>query len=211
MVLSRFPSRLGVTDASRAELSRQFRFSTGTKTEAVLTKLEVDGESPENAQALANALIDAWLATTKPPPASKLELERKLKLNQEALDTVSRLLTRLTGETTKLIMANMQFDLATPTVQLLQLRNGYVESIAAIEMQLRGSTRDVINSPPTLPTDLVAPKKGLIALVAAMGSGFSLLLWVFMRQGWKNAAFDPQAAEKQARLRTFIGFKRLPN
>lgn len=204
-----FPGARGGADSGREELAKQFRFSVGSssqKTGAVLTKVEVDGESPERAQALANALIDAWLATTKPQPASKMELERKLKLNQEALETVAHLIKRLTGETTKLIMPNVQFDLATPTVQLLQLRNGYVDAIASIELQLRGSTRDVVFSPPSLPTKPMSPKKSLIAVLAALGSGFALLLWVFMRQAWRNAAQDPDAAGKQARLRAAVGF-----
>lgn len=210
VVLGQFPgSTGGGADSGREELAKQFRFNVGSsrqKTGAVLTKVEVDGESPERAQALANALIDAWLATTKPQPASKMELERKLKLNQEALETVAHLIKRLTGETTKLIMPNVQFDLATPTVQLLQLRNGYVDAIASIELQLRGSTRDVVFSPPSLPTKPMSSKKSLIAVLAALGSGFALLLWVFMRQAWRNVAQDPDTAGKQARLRAAVGF-----
>lgn len=213
VVLVQFPSPLGLSDRSREELSKKFRLGAGSsrqKTGAALTKLDVDDESPQRAQALGNALIDAWLATTKPRPDSKLELERKLKLNQEALETVSQLLKRMAGESPKLILPNVQFELATPTVQLLQLRNGYVDAIAAIELQLRGSTRDVVIAPPTLPTQPTKPKKALIAVLAALGTGFALLLWVFMRQAWNSAAQDPQAAGKQARLRAAIGFKARP-
>jgi hypothetical protein len=47
----------------------------------------------------------------------------------------------------------------------------------------------------------------LRAILATLGSGFVLLLWVFMRGAWKNAAQDPAVAEKQARLRSALGFK----
>ena len=47
----------------------------------------------------------------------------------------------------------------------------------------------------------------MIAFLAALGSGLALLLWVFLRQAWINAAQDPQAAEKHARLRATLGFK----
>jgi hypothetical protein len=213
VVLSQFPDSTGGgggADSGREELGTKFRFSTGSssqKTGSVLTKLEVEGESPERARALANALIDAWLVTTKPQPESKRELERKLKLNQDALETVAQLIKRLTGETTRLIMPNVQFDLATPTVQLLQLRNGYVDAIASIELQLRGSTRDVVFSPPSAPTKPLNSKMSLIAVLAALGSGFALLLWVFMRQAWKNAAQNPDVAGKQATLRAAVGFR----
>jgi hypothetical protein len=212
VVLKQFPPPLGITDRARDELAKKFRLGTGStrqKEGAGVTKLEVKDESPARAQGLANALIDAWLATTKPQPESKLELTRKLKLSQDALETVSQLLKRMAGETTKLILPNVQFELATPTVQLLQLRNGYVDAIAAIELSLRGQTHDVVSSPPSLPTEATEPKKSLIAVLAALGSGFTLLLWVFMRQAWKNAAQNPETLKKQARLRAALGMPRL--
>jgi hypothetical protein len=212
VLLNQFPSSLGLTDASREEITKRFRFSTisaSQKSSSVLTRLEVDGRDPEQARALANALIDAWLATTKPQPENKHELERKLKLDREALVTVSNLIARLEGETTKLIMPNMQFDLATPAVQLLKLRNGYVDEIAAIGLQLRGTTHDVVLSPPTLPTQQVKNKTDLIPILVGMGSGFALLLWVFMRKAWENAAQDPMAFEKQGRLKAALDFRRV--
>lgn len=47
-------------------------------------------------------------------------------------------------------------------------------------------------------------------MLAALGTGFALLLWVFMHHSWRRAAQDPQTADKQARLRAAIGFKARP-
>jgi len=210
VVLKQFPSPLGITDRARDELAKKFRLSpssTSLKGGAGITKLEVEDESPPRAQSLANALIDAWLATTKPQPESMLEMTRKLKLNQEALETVSQLLKRMAGETTMLIQPNVQFELGTQAVQMFQMRNSYVESIAAIELQLRGRTRDLVASPPSLPTEATMPQKSLIAVSAALGSGLAFLLWVVMRQAWKSAGQDPETFKKQARLRAAL---RLP-
>lgn len=211
VVLKQFPSPLGVSDRARDELANKIQLGTGStsqKAGAGITKLEVENESPARAQGLANALIDAWLATTKPPPESRLELMRKLKLNQDALEMVSQLLKRMASETTSLIMPNVQFELATPTAQLLQLRNGYVDAIAAIEAQLRGQTRDVVASPPSLPTEATKPNKSLIAVLAALGCGFVLLLWVFFRQAWKDAAQDPETLKKIVQLRAAMKLPR---
>ena len=65
-----------------------------------------------------------------------------------------------------------------------------------------GNLRLLILGPPTVLEAMMRPP----AVLAALGSGFAWLLWVFLRQGWKHAAFDPQAAEEQARPRTFFGF-----
>ncbi len=210
MVLKQFPSPSGVTDRARDELANKFRFGTDSaskKTGAVVTKLEMGDESPARAQGLANALIDAWLATTKPQPESQLELMRKLKLTQNALETVSQLIKQMAGESTKLVLPNVQYELATPTVQLLQLRNGYVDAIVAIELQLRGQTRDVVVSPPTLPTQATKPKKAMLAIVATLATGLLLLLFIFMRQALRNTAEAAEAAGKLARIRLALGLK----
>jgi capsular polysaccharide biosynthesis protein len=211
VVLKQFPTPSGGTDRAREELSRKFRFGTSSinqKTGAGVTKLEVEDEIPARAQGLANALIDAWLATTKPQPESLLELTRKRKLNQDALDTVSQLLKRMADETASLIQPNVKYELGTQSVQLLQLRNGYVGEIASIDLQLRGQTRDVVASPPSLPTEATKPRKSLIAVLAAFGAGLALLLWVFMRQAWTNAAQNPETRQKQGRLRAALGLSR---
>lgn len=69
-----------------------------------------------------------------------------------------------------------------------------------------GNFRLLILGPPSVLKAMMRPP----AVLAALGSGFAWLLWVFLRQGWKHAAFDPQAAEEQARPRTFFGFKGRP-
>lgn len=101
-------------------------------------------------------------------------------------------------------------DAGSSLIALGELQNRYLAEVLNIPRTMKGLTRDVVIQSPTLPTEPVAPKKSLIAVLASLGSGFVLLLWVFMRRTWKNAAQDPQAAEKQAKLRAAIGFKGWP-
>ena len=42
--------------------------------------------------------------------------------------------------------------------------------------------------PPILPTQHVAPKRSLISVLAALATGFALLLFVFIRKALANAA-----------------------
>lgn len=51
------------------------------------------------------------------------------------------------------------------------------------------------------------PKKALIAILATLGSGFALLLYVFIRQGLRNSKRSSETAEKLARIRRSFGFK----
>jgi uncharacterized protein involved in exopolysaccharide biosynthesis len=48
------------------------------------------------------------------------------------------------------------------------------------------------------------PKKAMIALMTTLATGFALLLFIFIRQAWRNAAADPQTAAKLAALRASI-------
>lgn len=45
------------------------------------------------------------------------------------------------------------------------------------------------------------PKKALMAVLTTLATGFALLLFVFVRQAWRNAKTNPESADKIARLR----------
>ncbi|MEY5099035.1 MAG: Tyrosine-protein kinase ptk [Pseudomonadota bacterium] len=51
------------------------------------------------------------------------------------------------------------------------------------------------------------PKKALIAGLATLGSAFALLLYVFVRQGLRNAARSNETAEKLARIKRSFKFR----
>jgi uncharacterized protein involved in exopolysaccharide biosynthesis len=51
------------------------------------------------------------------------------------------------------------------------------------------------------------PKKALISILSTLGSGFALLMFVFIRQGLRNAKRSPETAAKLARLRSSLSFK----
>jgi len=210
-ILRKFSPDLALTEANRevfAKKNIRISAATGKKTTPGLSKLEITSNSPKKANELASALIDAWLLSTHPKPETKIELERRLKITQDALESVSKLIARQTAESAQVALPTMQFDMAASGASLMQLRNGYVESISAIERQLKGQTHDVVFSPPTLPTEPVSNKKALIAIMATLATGFALLLFVFMRQAWRNAAQDPESAPKIARLRAAFGSRK---
>ena len=107
-------------------------------------------------------------------------------------------------------MPNVQYDLATATAQLFQLRNGYAEAIAAIELTLRGSTRDVVFAAPTLPSEPAHNKRFSTVVLAAIAFGFVSVLWLLLRQSWISGALQPGRASKQGRLIAAFKFKSGP-
>ena len=171
-----------------------------------LLHLDVTVNSPTGAQSIANAIIDTWLKTTVPGKGDREDLEKRLVFAQASLNSVNRLLDRLTTESAgDLTRPAIRGELGTSIVAIGELRARYQDQVLSIPHALQGLSRDVVKQAPTLPTEPIAPKKTLVAVFAALGSGFFLLLWVFVRHAWKNAARDPRTASKQAQLLAALG------
>lgn len=190
---------------ARLKLASQIKATVGKDG---LLRLDVTATSSLNAQAIANALIDNWLKSTTPGQQDRADLEKRLAYAKSSLASVSRVLDHLAADGAPVLNKPITLgDAGISIVALGELQERYRNDVLNIPRALQGLSRDVVIQEPTLPTEPVGPKKSLIAILAALGGGFALLLWVFMRQAWKNAALDPQAAQKQARLRAALGFK----
>ncbi|HEY8905758.1 MAG TPA: hypothetical protein VIM63_06940, partial [Rhodoferax sp.] len=173
-----------------------------------LLRLDVTDHSAAQAQLLANAVIDGWLKSTVPGPQERADLQKRLEVAQGGLKAVTALLDSLSVDgVVSLGKPLTRAEAGSSLVAVGELQARYLTDVLAIPRDLQGLSRDVVKQPPTLPTEPVAPKKSLIAVLAALGSGFALLLFVFMRQAWKNAATDPEAARKQRELRQALGLK----
>lgn len=193
------------TEAARTKLANQIKAVAGKDG---LLRLDVTANAPLEAQTLANAVIDTWLNSTVPSEAERADLMLRLDYAKAALASVRQLLDSLSKEGGAYLHKPLtRAEAGTTIVAIGALQDRYFGEVLSIPRTLKGLTRDVVVQPPTLPTEPTAPKKTLMAILAALGSGFALLLWVFIRQAWKNSAQDPEAAEKQAKLRAAMGFK----
>lgn len=192
-------------ELARTKLTNQVKAIVGKDG---LLRLDATANTPLEAQKIASAVIDTWLKSTVPGEKNRADLEVRLIQAKVSLESVRRLLERLFGENSAVL--NKTFAIGgtgTGIAALGELQARYQADVLSIPRTLQGLSRDVVMQPPTLPTEPIAPKKRVIAVLAALGSGFALLLWVFMRQAWRNAALDPETAEKQSKLRVALGFK----
>lgn len=174
-----------------------------------LLRLDATATQPQAAQALANAVIDNWLKSTVPGPQDRADLEKRLSYASNALASVTTLLNTLSvNGAVSLGKPLTRGEAGTSLVGLGELQTRYLNDVLAIPRALQGLSRDVVKQPPTLPTEPVSNKKALIAVMATLGAGFALLLFVFMRQAWRNASQDPDTAPKMARLRAAFGARK---
>ena len=190
---------------ARQELADAVRSSVGKDG---LLRLNVTGLSPAQAQALANAVIDAWLITTKPAAQDRKDLEIRLSYAKDALEGASGLLARLPKETANYLAQPLsRGEAGTTLASVGELQSRHLNEVLSVTRTLQGLSRDVVVQPPTLPTEHASPKKALIAILAALATGFVLVLWVFVRKSWKALATQPEAAAKLVRLRAAFKIK----
>jgi hypothetical protein len=78
--------------------------------------------------------------------------------------------------------------------------------VVSLELQLEGMSDEQLLQPPSLPEKPVSQKEPMIATIAALATGFALLLFVFIRQGLRTAGADPESAAKLAAIRRALGF-----
>ena len=194
------------TQIARKKLVNQVKATLGKDG---LLRLDTTANTPADAQNIANAVLSAWLVITVPGVEERADLEKRLESAKSFLDAVERVLKKLTVEegSSNLSQPLTRGEPGTSIVAIGELQTRFLSDVLRIPRQLKGYSRDVIRQPPTLPTEPVSPKKGLVAILAAVLSGFALLLWVFIREAWRLAIQDPDKAEKQKRLKAALGLK----
>lgn len=190
-------------EEARSKLASEIKAAVGKDG---LLRLEAKASQPQAAQALVNALIDEWLKSTIPGGQDRADLEKRLSYAANALASVTLLLNSLSIDGAVSLSKPLTLgEAGTSLIGLAELQTRYLNDVISIPRALQGLTRDVVKQPPTLPAEPVSSKKTLMVMMAILGAGFALLLFVFLRQAWRNAAQDPESAPKVARLRAAFG------
>jgi len=190
-VLDPVAEQLGLTksatkDAARAELRGRVSASVGRK-DGLLT-LTTKGESGEAAQALANLVLAQLYVAVAPKGQDVIDLEKSLTLARSLYADTQRVLARssaLIGEARSEATVSAALQ---GYADLAALQQALAIQIANDQRSLRGLSDTNLAQPPILPTQHVARKRSLISVLAALATGFALLLFVFIRKALANAA-----------------------
>jgi hypothetical protein len=136
--------------------------------------MTVEDRVPARARSVATALINQWLLLSTPRPDAKVRLGVELELTETRLREADVLLQRLAGETTSMVAPNsLQGELATPIEKLRDGRFQLAQQAQKIRYALAGGSRDVILTPPDLPTE---PSPSLIWNVVASATASAIAL-----------------------------------
>lgn len=210
LVLDPVISTYGLADGrtvekARKKLAEKIHSTVGKDN---LLRLEVTASSPELAQKMSNTIIDLWLKTTAPGQTERADLEKKLQNAQKSLDSVNRLLTRLTEEDIGALSKPLtRGEAGNSLVGIGELQTRYLTEVLSIPRAIQGLSRDVVAQAPTLPIEPSAPKKGLIAGMAAVVTFFLVLVSLFLRRSWNDASTEPAIAQRQQALLAALGLR----
>jgi capsular polysaccharide biosynthesis protein len=211
-VLDPVAEQLGLTksatkDAARAELHGRVSMAVGRK-DGLLT-LTAKGESGEEAQALANAVLAQLFVAVAPKGQDAVDLENSLALarslyanNQLVIERSSALMGAAKSENAVNAVNAVNAGLQG-YAELIALQQSLAIQIANDERSLRGLSDANLAQPPILPTQHVAPKRSLISVLAALATGFALLLFVFIRTALANAVVG-EDGERVSQIKGYL-------
>ena len=187
-------------EAARIKLRAQIKASVG-RNDKLLT-LTVSGHTAQEAQTVANAVLQQTFKESRPKGSARARLEAQLG---EAKTRLKNAQSAAEGQLKRLESSsggnNGGAELARGYAELLTVSSAAQSQISALEAQLDGVSEDQLVQSPTLPEKASQPKKGLIAIGATLTAGFALLLFVFMRQALRSTTKNDSKSAKLLRIR----------
>jgi uncharacterized protein involved in exopolysaccharide biosynthesis len=185
-------------DLARQELAKRVRAASGRDQ---LIKLDVLGETPEEAQVTANAVLDSWLRSTVPSAREQADMKRKLEVATNGYDTVQKALKQLLLENPSSVSRR---ESGLSAVSIGELGDRYFDQVLSFPHEMEGLPREVIRQAPTLPIEPIKPKKGMLAMMAALLTLAGILAAFGLRHLLDVAESIPQRAAKLHRLQAAL-------
>jgi uncharacterized protein involved in exopolysaccharide biosynthesis len=188
-------------------LRRNVKAQVG-RNDSLLT-MTVAARSAEAAQKTAQTILSTTFEESRPRGVEQDKLQVEMALGKQMLVDLES-----SSETLKNSMeqakGNPNADigkLAEATAQLAGDRLKLQSSLHQLERRAAGVFDGDLLQPPTLPQRPVAPRKGLVAILATLGGGMALLLFVFVRQAWRSGNSTEQQRDRWLALRKSYGLK----
>jgi LPS O-antigen subunit length determinant protein (WzzB/FepE family) len=207
-VLDPVAQQLGLLDQglsigqARQQLQGQVKASMG-RNDQLLT-LATTAAQPQQAQQLNELVLQQILVQTRPRGADLARLQARLAQDEASYTTSVALEQTLARQ----LAAGKGNEQTSDTYATLIFSNtNRLASIQSLQAKLQGLELSDLLQPPTLPEQPIQPNKSLMAVVAALATGFALLLFVFVRQALRNSGSNPESAAKLARIRRAFGLQ----
>ncbi len=209
IVLDPVVAKLGLAKDASAEEARgmlrgQIKAAVGSKDKLLV--LTVSAPTPQQAQAIAVAVLEQTYVQSRPKGRMRVRYEEQLAEAQGHLLNVENIATSL-HKRLKLYAANSAGgnEMARSYADLLSAAGVAQTQVNMLESRMDGVSEAQLVQAPTLPQKASQLKKAQLAIVATLVTGLALLLFIFMRQALRNTVADVEAARKWARICRALG------
>lgn len=212
-VLDPVAAELGLTkDESVEEARRQLReqVTVAVDRNQRLLTLTASAHTPQQAQALANAVLQETYLQSRPKASERSRLEAQLQAAQgrlkDAQDVAAHVLKRMDVASG----ANDNADLARGYADLLKAAADAQKQVGELQIQLEGVSDAQLVQAPTLPQKASRPRKAVLTIGATLAASVVLLLFVFMRESLRGTAQLADSADKFMRIRRALSLHQIP-
>ena len=186
---------------SKEEALRQLRemIKVSVGKQDKLVTLTTQGKTPESARQINQVVLEQLFILSRPRGEQAVVLQSQLDSEKTSLAAVitleNALAKQLTnGKTLSEAQGRVYAD-------ALQSKSRLSANIAQFQLRQAGlSTNDLVQLP-ALPETAVNPHKLKYFMFAALGSGFILLVFVFIRHALRSAGTNLETANKLQRIR----------
>jgi LPS O-antigen subunit length determinant protein (WzzB/FepE family) len=190
----------GNQDDARAYLAKKITGKFDKKTG--LSTITAIAATPERAQAMGVAAIDALLLELLPKGKNKDQVEQTINSNEgiianntDAVEQLKKQMGKQGQNDTGLEVVMKHYATLTAEVARKELEN------IELRKSLTVKGAEVFVQQPSLPQRKASPKRSMVVLLALLASGFALLLFVFIRKAWRTASQDKEAAAKIKKIK----------
>jgi LPS O-antigen subunit length determinant protein (WzzB/FepE family) len=185
----------GIQEDARQYLVKKLVTKLDKKT--ALATITAAAETPERAQELGKAAMDALLKELLPKGKNKDQVEQQILSNEHIIASSADAIEQLRKQIGKagqsdagleVVMkyyASLSADVAKKELENIELKKSLV---------VRGE--EVYVQQASLPQRKVSPKRSLVVMLAVLVSGFALLIFVFIHKAWTAANQDKEAVVK---------------
>lgn len=194
----------GIQEDARQYLAKKLVGKVDKKTG--LATITAAANTPERAQELGKAAMDALLKELLPKGKNKDAVEQQILSNEriiassaDAIEQLQKQIGKAGQNDAGLEVVMKYYASLTAEVAKKELENIELKKSLAV----RGD--EVYVQQASLPQRKIAPKRSLIVLLAFLASGFALLIFVFIRKAWGSVLTDADSAAKVRLIKRFLG------
>lgn len=194
----------GIVDDARQGLKQRILFSVDKKTK--LANITTKDKTPDQARALSNAAITALLKELQIKGQEKILLQKTIAINDRAIESAEDAIESIQRSLKRSALSDQAQESAIKNLAAISsdiAKRAQENETLRQKLDIKGA--EVFVQQPSLPQRETSPRRSMLMLLVLLASGSALLLFVFIRKAWRDAAQDAESASKMARIKLLLG------